>query len=264
MTASPPAQPGSASPALVPYADLPARWGVSVVRGPGFVTVSVPPVPSWRYLGGGFHASIAILSAIIVCWFYVGVVLRRAPPAAFIPQMVAFSIPLAIVIAVAVVRLRRRVVVSVTGALVALGVLDRRGTGRWASWPREKVLEIRVNPFNGNLLIRIESSDLVERYLSPNAEVNRAVAETLAAALRDVPIGASAGAEDELAARRVNPVATRTKRRLLLACGGVMFVAGIIMFQMPFPIHAAGVYVLIGSIVPFGIVFGTQEREYYL
>jgi hypothetical protein len=32
---------------------------------------------------------------------------------------------------------------------------------------------------------------------------------------------------------------------------------------MPFPIRMAGTYVLIASIVPFGIAFGTREREYY-
>jgi hypothetical protein len=263
MTAPPSTQP-AASPAVVPYADLPARWGVSVVRSPGAVRVVVPPVPSWRHLGGGFHASIAVLSAIVVCWLYGCVVLDRVPPDVLIPQVVTYTVPLAIVIAVAVMRLRRRIVVSVTGSLVGIGIMDRRGKGRWGSWPRRDVTEIKINPFNGKLLFRIKGGGLVERYLGPNAEVNRAVAETLAGALRDVPVAEPTGAGDEWAVPPADPVAARRNRRLLLAGGVTMFVAGVIMFLMPFPIGVLGSYVLLGSVVPFGIAFGTREREYYI
>ena len=35
---------------LLPYADLPSRWGVTREQTPAGLWVVVPPVPSWRYM----------------------------------------------------------------------------------------------------------------------------------------------------------------------------------------------------------------------
>jgi hypothetical protein len=46
----------------LPYADLPARWGVAVDREPNLVRIAVPPIPGWRFLSLGFHIAIPILA----------------------------------------------------------------------------------------------------------------------------------------------------------------------------------------------------------
>ena len=49
---------------LIPYADLPARWGVSIERSPTSVRVVVPPVPGWRHLHKGYVVAFAVLCTI--------------------------------------------------------------------------------------------------------------------------------------------------------------------------------------------------------
>jgi hypothetical protein len=259
MNASAPAQPAAAIPALVPYADLPARWGISVAREPGAVRVAVPPVPSWKHLGLAFHGSAAVLLAIVGGWLYAGFVLRAAPPDVVVLNAIIYSLPLLIIAAVAAVRLRRRVVLSVTRSSVAVGVLQGHGTGRWVTWPRAKVTQIKINPYNGKLLIRVSGEDLVERYIGPSREANQAVADALAAALRDVPVG-----EDESPGAPADPAALRTRRRVLIGTGVALLLTALGLLLMPFPFPVLAFYVLLASAVPFGILYGTQDKQFYV
>lgn len=176
-----PVAPPAALP-LLPYADLPARWGVAVERSPTSVRVVVPPVPGWRHLHKGFFIGFAAFGALLLAetaskWNVAG-------PQALWSALMSYGTALAFGVALAVQRLRRRTIIEVSDKMVSVRFLPSRRPTRYMSWPRDAVSEIRLNPFDDMLLIRVTGVDLVEVYLSPNREVNEAVAGMLAEALK--------------------------------------------------------------------------------
>src|SRR5689334_8422089 len=112
----------STTTTVLPYADLPARWGVAVERDADRLRIVVPPIPGWRHLATGFHVSILLLAAITAAY---GAALVRAlvrgptrPDEIMAYSMGAsvWGLPLLIVVAIAMQRLRSRAVLEVDSA----------------------------------------------------------------------------------------------------------------------------------------------------
>ena len=249
---------------LLPYADLPSRWGVTVERLPEGVRVVVPPVPGWRRLGAGFFvggAVLAVLLTIIVATSY-----RAGDWAALVINGILYGGGLVWVVLAARYRLRRRVVLEVTRDAVAATHLSGGKPRRRVEWPRAKVLEIKLNSSNGKLIVRIAGADFVEMYLGPNRELNAYVAEVLAAALLEPvrPASSDAGSESDTGTEgSFDGVRSRAWRRVLLVIAGVMLTAGIVLMVVPVTAAPLGFYLLVFASAPAGIALGTRERAFY-
>ena len=253
---------------LLPYADLPSRWGVTVERLPGGVRVVVPPVPGWRRLGAGFFVGGALLAVFLTI---IGASLYRASewgPLVF--NAILYGGGLLWVVLAARYRLRRRIVLEVTRGTVSATYLTGRNNARRMEWPRAKVAEIKLNSSNGKLIVRVAGVSFVELYLGPSPQLNAYVADVLATALRE-PVGADALAAALAAAPPgsaegrpgFDGVRSRAVRRALLALCAVVAATGIGMLFLPLPYSAIGVYVTMFAIVPAGIALGTHEKDFY-
>src|SRR3954464_15058866 len=167
------------APAL-PYADLPARYGVAVEPVGDGERVVVPPVPGWRHLHAGFHIAFVALGGVLAL---IGCISYASGEPTMLVGGCPYAVALVCVAGVALGRLCRRIVFDVTADQVRLAFVTGGRVSRHVSWPRAAISQIKLNPFNGKLLIRITGKDLFELYLGPNTEVNQLVADTLAAAL---------------------------------------------------------------------------------
>lgn len=267
--ATPPVLLPNPAPPL-PYADLPSRWGICVDRSPGGVRVVVPPVPSWRQLHIGFFVGGGILALFVATGAFI--TFRTADRGPLVANSIMYGAALLWVILAAWHRLRRRIVLEVTRSTVSATRLSPRGAGRRVEWPREKVAEIKHNPSNGKLVIRVAGVAFVELYLGPNRELNAHVADVLAAALREPPRAeatAAAAGEPPLGAAAGTPAAvdgvhSRGGRRALLAVAALMAVAAVVMMFLPFPAGVIGGYLLLFAAAPVGIALGTQEKDFYV
>ena len=254
--------PDSVTPAL-PYADLPSRWGVSVERFADGIRVVVPPVPSWRQLHAGFFVGGSILAFFIAFTGFIAY--QEKDPATLIGNGILYGGGLLWVVLAARYRLRRRIVLEVARDTVSATHVSGRGNGRRVEWPRAKVAEIKLNPTNGKLIIRVAGTDFVELYLGPNVRLNAYVADLLATALH-APVGpATAFGNDDAAAVRpgFDGVRSAPLRRVLVGVAGVMAVAGIVLMFLPLPGPPLGMYLLIFASAPAGIALGTHERDFY-
>lgn len=249
-------------PVALPYADLPARWGVTVERSPAGVRVTVPPV-RWNQLGRGWYVGIGVLVAVIV---WIGVAsLAAGEIAAFWGNAAIYGMALTCVVLVAVERLRRRIAFEVTADRFGFVFSNVRRAFRAASWPRDKVADVRLNPQNGKLLIRVTGIDLVELYLGPNRQVNTFVAETLAGALHET--FATAAGDDPASQSPAGPPSiggpAGPARWLLLGAGAALLLLGLAILVYPWPYRPLAFYAMVAAGVPFGIVYGTQDKDYY-
>lgn len=229
----------SATKATLPYADLAGRWGVSVEYSTDRVRVVVPPVPSWRHLGKGFHIGIAVLAAINVAWWVGAAVGRRVPLEVLVWNCAIYGVPLLILLLIAAGRLRRRTVIEVSAAEVSVCSVGPRGDIRRRSWSRPLVSEIKLNRMNGKLLIRVAGNDLVEVYLAPNRELNAAVADVVAAALNDVPAMRLIPPAD-LPGPAPHGSETTLRRPLLVIASAVLFVTAVCLMFLPSPPGSSG------------------------
>jgi hypothetical protein len=126
----------TASINMLPYADLPSRWGVTREQTPAGLWVVVPPVPSWRYLVKSHGWAVipfgAALALAATAFFF------RSPmyePAVLEP--IGFYGSLFVLVAWhAWRRLRTRTVFRVTHDELAITLLSPRGRGRTVTWPR--------------------------------------------------------------------------------------------------------------------------------
>src|SRR5687768_9073869 len=107
---------GAAAP-MLPYADLPARWGVSVERSDKLVRVVVPPVPGWRHLHKGYFIGFTLLAAYMLGNLVPAI--RRGEFYMVLPTVATWGTALAFGVAAAVRRLRQRTVVEVTDTMVS-------------------------------------------------------------------------------------------------------------------------------------------------
>jgi hypothetical protein len=260
---------GASSPTL-PYADLPSRWGICVERNEDGVRVVVPPVPDWRRLSAGFFVGGAILAFVLLSMVVPAMYWHEWLPV--LPSLAVYGGGLLWVVLAARHRLRRRIVLEVSGRAVSATQTSGGRAGRRREWPRAGVSEIKLNPGNGKLIIRVTGVAFVELYLGPDRALNAHVADTLAAALRE-PLRAlpASGAESSQIAPPAHPpthdgVRSRALRRVLLAASLVMAAAGALLTFLPLPLPARpmGFYLLLFSAAPAGVALGTQDKEFYV
>src|SRR5262245_30617420 len=248
---------------LLPYADLPARWGVAVQREADLVRISVPPVPGWRFLSLGFLFSIPLLAAITLAYFgtmtYWAV--RGAEWAPLIAPVAMYGCALLFVVVAAVGRLRNRSIFEVDSA--RLTIICQRGRTRQViiSTPRSMVVEVKFSQINRNLFVHVLGHDFIEVFISPNADVGRWVAEQIRAALKTVPLAVEGAAPvhrdtgDRLTSARA--------RAVLLTIASGMACAGIAMLFMGTVPRVIGGYLIFLAVVPVGIALGTQPKKFW-
>lgn len=251
--------PNLSSPSV---AGFPSGSGAAVERSTNLVRVTIPPVKSWRRLGLRFHIGIALLASMFSFWCIAGFKPDGLSWDIALPNALMYGSSLGIVLFLALQRLKRRTVIEVSPTHVRLGAFSPGGSGRWACWPRRDVIDIKINGSNGKLLIRVRESDLVERYLGPDDAFNSAAVAAVAEALAELPVSDSTLPDP---AEQTLPLDGSPARRLFWQTVGVaMIVGGVVLLFIPGPVGVIGCYILIGSCIPFGILYGTQNKKFWL
>lgn len=243
---------------VLPYADLPARWGVVLIRSDDRLRIVVPPVPNWKLLGKAFYIPIAILTTMLA--FMTFATIQRRDPGG-VAAIISYAIPLFSLILVATHRLCRRLVLEIGPSEVSVSNL-----GSWLStsrraWPRGAIGEIKFNASNQCLMIRVSGQDLTDIYVSPHPEVTRWVAEQLDHALRQPLLGPQPVLP--MVHDPAHGARTRLSRNILVAVALAMLSVGIGLQFLGFPWAVLGIYLLIFSAAPIGIALGTQKKDYY-
>jgi len=242
----------SAAP-LIPYAGTPARWGVTVLREPHLFRLTVPPLPSLRYLHPGYWIAFSILLVLMV--FQVPLAPRHHWHEVFIP-IVTYTIPLSWVFTRAWVRLHRTLTFTITADTFTLTTHLGRRIGRTDSWPRSQIGSAHRNASSGQLIIRITGRDLRDVYVNPNRQVVDFVCAELTQAL-----SATYTDPAPLAPNAPIPEAQRATRpiiRVSWILSVVVTALFVLTYFVPW-IFWAGIV----AAIPMGIYFGTQEKEYW-
>src|SRR5688572_24998988 len=117
----------AASP-ILPYADLPQRWGVTCERDGGRLRVLIPPAPGWAHLGRALVVGMAAMLAVVLAFVLAGVRnLRVGDALPFFINAGIYGLVLLVLALVAWDRLRRRIVIEIDERDVRLTRLSRRG-----------------------------------------------------------------------------------------------------------------------------------------
>jgi len=242
------------APPVLPYADLPARWGVAIIRDGDRLRVIVPPLGSWRQLSKAIFISSAILAFFGSLFAYMAIEQRSLEP---VPDMIFCALVVFILMAVAFYRLHRRVILDLTAPELVVRTIVPLLSPTARRWPRADVTEIKRNPSSGKLLIRIRGQDFVEFYLGRDEEMTEHIGEVLREELRrpSAVLGRLVQGEHERVAA--------TRRRQLIAATFVMLFVAVALMFLGFPWAIFGYYLLLLSGAPAGMALGTQEKDYY-
>src|SRR5260221_3749615 len=158
------------------YADPAARWGVSSQRRPQGLRVVVPPVPGWRYLPRWY--SVAGTAMTIFTFFPVTVAItNKLPIADVLPPIIIYGCIALFIFTCALWRLHERTIIDVTHDELAIVLVGPWRQWRRTAWPRKQIADVKRNPSNGKLVIRITGHDFVEYFLSANPQVTQSVAD---------------------------------------------------------------------------------------
>jgi hypothetical protein len=149
-------------PPTLQYADPPSRWGITLQRHPGGLRVVVPPVPSWWHLPKAYLAVVLIGGGLAAFFSFQAIGIGSAPQPTMLLDAGLYGFVALAAVAHAILRLRHRVVLDVTRDTFALAFVNRSGRGRRAVWKRCEVRDVKLNGFNGKLLIRIADQDFIE------------------------------------------------------------------------------------------------------
>jgi hypothetical protein len=254
-------------PDVLPYADLPDRWGVTLERGEHFVRVTVPPVPL-RHLGLGFFLGGGLLAG---CCFVLGVIAWRSKAAGdYLFPVVLYLAAFGAVVVAAVLRMTRRTVIDVTPTRLLVRSVRLHRSHVVQDWPRALIAEVRRNRSSGQMFVRVVGTEAADVYVSPSAEVTDWVARQIADAHAKLPVDPSTISSPSEADRFDPPMTTaspplrsRRARRALVGLGLAMFVGGAVMCAMDFPWQPIGFYLMLLAAAPIGIALGTQAKRTY-
>jgi hypothetical protein len=245
----------------IPYATAPARFDVSVEQDAHHVRVIVPPLPSWRMLGGGYTTVLAMLGAVIA--LQIGAI-AQSPSSQLrgvLPAMIMWSLVLAGWIAYGVVKLHRWRIFTVTAARFAVTTRVGTGRSRTMSWPVAQVAQVKRVAASDHIMVRVIGRDWLEFAVSPDETVTSFVAETLDDALHAGLLPVPGAVSD--APQPATAVWPGTRGRPMSPAGqtAVAFAAvavGVLCLIFPLLLLAAVVLS-----IPLGIWLGTRDREYY-
>jgi len=256
-----------ASLSTLQYADLLSQWGISMQRQPAGLRVVIPPMKSWRYLPRGYLVAVLICGGMSVWFLWLGLGAHDREPG-IIPNAIIYGCIALAILAKAVSRLRQQTVIDVTRDQLSVASVNAWGRGTRTSWQKRDIGDVKLNPYNGKLLIRITGDDLLEYSICPHREVTRWVAEIVWSAVFDeefVPLQAPVNALADFPAPHP-PVQIRI-RGIRYAVAGILatgVVAGIVLLCLGQPV---GMPVLIisgfGLVIICGLTYGTQEKKFF-
>jgi hypothetical protein len=244
---------------VLEYPDLLTRWGIAVEEDARGMRIVIPPVPAWRLLPRSYKFGLSILASMVA--FHAATIFRSIGTGArwtdFVPPFVLDALGICIVLTMAYLRLYRRVTFEVTANRLRFASQNLlAGTG---DWPREDVIEIRLNEVNGKLIVRARGRDMSEFFISPERQVTRYVIEQLNAAMKKayepVPVAAPFAPINENKAIAI-------RRSLSVLAYGLLaiFVVIWILYPQSGQILLA---LLIVAAVPLGIWLGTQKKDFF-
>lgn len=251
----------TASP-ILPYADLPQRWGVTCARDGERLRVQVPPTPGWAHLGRGLLVAMALVLAIVLAFVAAGV--RNLTSGDALPFFInagIYGFVLFILALVAWDRLRRRIVIELDDQTVRL---TRHSPGLSPAhyvWPRGRVREIKLNRSNSKLLIRVTGADLVELFVSPRRQVTEWVAQVLSDALQQnppAPTRPSPAPSSDLPPAPMNPGPARTAMLTAAVVIALLGIAVLVKFGL------IAIYIFAAAGIPAGIALGSQKKEFWV
>jgi hypothetical protein len=252
----------STSPATIPYADLPERWGISLHRDEDSLRIIVPPVASWKHLPRGLQVAIIFIAVILT--FYVcmmiGAIRAKSPIwLEILPGVCMYAVALACCVGFAMEKMASRLVFEVTPSQLSISHVIRGKIFHARSWPRAWIGEVKANRNNGKLLVWITGKDMAEIRVSPLFPVTEWIASEVNIALRTLPLMAI---EHQHAHTDQLPLPMRngTAKTVLLAIACVLGLFGIIMIFVSWPFS---LFIFLAAAMPAGIAMGMQDKQYY-
>lgn len=251
----------SAAP-LIPYALIPARWGVTILREPHLLCITIPPLPSWRLVHRGYWIAAAIFLAIFLSY--------AIDPRQRTNDSHHLAFPLAIygsaflaVVAKAWHRMRRWLTFTITAEHFTITKGAGQRIGRSRSWPRRHIHSAHRNVSSGQCVIRIAGQDLLDVYISPSREVVEFVCQQIEEGLRAEFITTNPTKPTE--PRPAKPLAPATKPAtrpsLIVSVIASIVLTGALLLVLIFP---PLLYFLIIAAIPAGLYFGTQKKDYWM
>ena len=246
------------------YADLPARWGVSIDVSPSAFRIVVQPTFGWGSVFAAYQKAAIVLFVLFA--FSAWTVLTQAPLewSALAANSLIYGMPLVIIATVVHAHLRRRIVFEVTPDSVSYATLWPSGRGDTMSWPRERIGYAKLNPYDHRMTLQLIGLDLLQIWVSPKREVTEFVGNKLDEALRTVPRerAPAAGSGTPLSPLKVPsksmPRWAPFTISVLMACGGIAVMASEAV------VAPLGVYLLLLSPFPVGIAYGTQPKKFWV
>lgn len=244
----------------IPYADAVTRAGMSCLVTPAGLRLLASPVPSWRHLSKGYWVTVPLAAfAGLIAVQALGLMGGPTDPGLW-PGAIEFGGAALVLAARAAWLLRHRLIVDVARDELAVSVVNLAGAGDRAAWPRRDVREIKLNPHNGKLLLRIAGRDLLEYAISHDPAAAHWAAETLREAVVNGTFAAPRGADAP-----VRPPASR--RRLFSAASALGFLvalAGVIFLICG---NGIGVLLIVLALVELavasGLRYGTQDKKFF-
>ncbi|HEY7086772.1 MAG TPA: hypothetical protein VH518_01705 [Tepidisphaeraceae bacterium] len=250
-------------PTQLAYAELPSRWGIALEREANVVRITIPPVPSWRLLPRAYFIFIPIL-ALSAIGFFCGIWLSRDWSSPAINAGI-YGLLLGILLLQAWRLTHDRLVFEVGPAFLSIAHMTRRGTTRRQLIPRTRVGEVKLNPSDGRLFIRVIGREFIELFVSPDRDVTRWIAKELSSAMSTIPISDARPVEElDPATGPVPPLPHgRTRSALLGATMLLVCAAAVVTFLFPRAAVMIWFAFLILAAVGVGIALGTQRKEYW-
>jgi hypothetical protein len=248
-------------PLTLPYSSLPSTGHVAIERDPHHFRMTVPPNPSLRALPRSYA-----LSLIFLLFLFVSHLLNfvHQPPQLRWEIAPAFIIDLVggiLLFSLAYARTHRWSTFEITTDRFRL--ISRIFTSEYFSLDlaRDDLLELRLNRYNGKLLVRAQRREMQEFFITPNQHDTQNIIDTLREALTFTfePVQLSAPAQ----ARPTRPPRTdaqkpRTKIAILLIA--LAIIVHVFIFPVTLVVLAIGAVI---AAIPLGIRYGTQQKDFY-
>ena len=172
----------SQAPAVLAYADLPARHGIQYESGPDELTIAIPQGRWWARREA--VAAMIVLALVTTLLISTSLLTRSLRP-----LIIQGGVMLAVIV-VSVVSMSRQkpVTLRVTRKYLRMehvrplypsrAVLEKR-----LSYPVSEVHDLHFVPHSGNIVVRVYGEEMIEFQPSPSPEVNLWVADELRRAL---------------------------------------------------------------------------------
>lgn len=180
---SAPVPPGA--PAVLPYADLPSRWGIVLDRTPERLLIVIPLAHRWR-------SPEVVIPLIIAAAFFSAalyLLLVTALPRLLAGQLATTGLFIGVAAGMYLWKSRKPVIIELTSSeLIFRNAPFSRHEGqshvqRDLFLPREGIYDVKYVAHSGHLVIRIRGRELIETRPLPDPRLLQWLATELRAAL---------------------------------------------------------------------------------